>query len=69
MPRDFPQLRHPIVQAPLAGGPSTAELTAAVSNVGGLGFLAAGYKPPDAVRAVHQLRPSSVYTSEARVSG
>ncbi len=33
----------PIVLAPLAGGPSTPELTAAVSNAGGLGFLASGY--------------------------
>jgi nitronate monooxygenase len=39
----FPALRHPIVQAPLAGGPSTPELAAAVSEAGGLGFLAAGY--------------------------
>ena len=41
---DFPALEHPIVQAPLAGGPSTPELAAAVSSAGGLGFLAAGYK-------------------------
>jgi nitronate monooxygenase len=33
----------PIVLAPLAGGPATPELTAAVSNAGGLGFIAAGY--------------------------
>ena len=33
----------PIVLAPLAGGPSTPKLTAAVSNAGGFGFLAAGY--------------------------
>ncbi len=33
----------PIVQAPMAGGPSTPELTAAVSAAGGYGFLAAGY--------------------------
>jgi nitronate monooxygenase len=33
----------PIIGAPLAGGPSTPELAAAVSNAGGLGFLAAGY--------------------------
>jgi nitronate monooxygenase len=33
----------PIVGAPLAGGPSTPELAAAVSSAGGLGFLAAGY--------------------------
>jgi nitronate monooxygenase len=43
-------LRVPIVQAPLAGGPSTPELTAAVSGAGAFGFLAAGYKTPDAVR-------------------
>jgi nitronate monooxygenase len=36
-----------IVLAPLAGGPSTPELAAAVSNAGGLGFLAAGYLAPD----------------------
>jgi nitronate monooxygenase len=40
---NFPALRHPIVQAPLAGGPSTPELAAAVSEAGGLGMLAAGY--------------------------
>ncbi len=39
----------PIVQAPLAGGPSTAELTAAVLDAGAFGFLAAGYKTPAAV--------------------
>jgi nitronate monooxygenase len=39
----FPKLPHPIVQAPLAGGPSTPELAAAVSEAGGLGFVAAGY--------------------------
>ena len=44
-------LEHPIVQAPLAGGASTPALAAAVSEAGGLGFLAAGYKPVDAVRA------------------
>jgi nitronate monooxygenase len=50
MPLDFPQLRHPIVQAPMAGGPSTPALAAAVSVAGGLGFLAAGYKSPDDFR-------------------
>jgi nitronate monooxygenase len=43
-------LEHPIVQAPMGGGPSTPALAAAVSEAGGLGFLAAGYKPPAAVR-------------------
>ncbi len=37
------QCRFPVVLAPLAGGPSTPELCAAVSDAGGLGFLAAGY--------------------------
>jgi nitronate monooxygenase len=45
------QLEHPIVQAPLAGGASTPALAAAVSEAGGLGFVAAGYKPVAAVRA------------------
>lgn len=41
---DFRSLERPILQAPMAGGPSTPELAAAVSAGGGLGFLAAGYK-------------------------
>jgi len=39
-----------IVLAPLAGGPSTPELAAAVSNAGGLGFVAAGYLTAEALR-------------------
>jgi nitronate monooxygenase len=35
----------------MAGGPSTPSLAAAVSDVGGLGFLAAGLKPAEAVLA------------------
>jgi nitronate monooxygenase len=34
----------PVVGAPMAGGPSTPALVAAVSEAGGLGFLGAGYK-------------------------
>jgi len=51
MPFALSELEHPIVQAPMAGGPSTPALAAAVSEAGGLGFLAAGYKAGDAVRA------------------
>ncbi len=40
---DPAQLAVPIVQAPMAGGPSTPGLAAAVGQAGGLGFLAAGY--------------------------
>jgi nitronate monooxygenase len=47
----FPSFKHPIIQAPMAGGPSTPALTAAVNNAGGFGFLAAGYKKADAVKA------------------
>ena len=38
--------RLPIIAAPMAGGPSTPALAAAVSDAGGLGFLAAGYLTP-----------------------
>lgn len=44
------QLRVPVVQAPMAGGPSTPALAAAVSEAGGLGFVAAGYRTAAAVR-------------------
>ena len=55
--RSLSQLEHPIVQAPLGGGPSTPALAAAVCEAGGLGFLAAGYRTPEAVRAeVAELR-------------
>jgi nitronate monooxygenase len=43
------ELDRPIVQAPMAGGISTPTLAAAVSDAGGLGFLAAGYREPEAV--------------------
>jgi nitronate monooxygenase len=41
------QLEVPIVQAPLSGGPSTPELTAAVCGAGAFGFVAGGYRAPD----------------------
>lgn len=44
-------IEYPIVQAPMAGGPTTPELVAAVSNAGGLGSLGAGYMSPDQIRA------------------
>lgn len=42
-------LRFPLVQAPMAGGATTPELVAAVSNAGGLGCLAAGMLSPAAI--------------------
>ena len=47
----FPDIPTRIVAAPMAGGPTTARLVAAVGEAGGLGMLAAGYKTADAVRA------------------
>ncbi|MET0577167.1 MAG: nitronate monooxygenase, partial [Ilumatobacteraceae bacterium] len=40
------QIELPIVQAPMAGGPSTPALVAAVGGAGGLGVLGAGYVTP-----------------------
>uniref|UniRef100_UPI0017C90DE1 NAD(P)H-dependent flavin oxidoreductase n=1 Tax=Sporichthya sp. TaxID=65475 RepID=UPI0017C90DE1 len=40
----------PIIGAPMAGGPSTPELAAAVSNTGALGSLGIAYATPDAIR-------------------
>jgi nitronate monooxygenase len=42
----------PIVQAPMAGGPSTPALAAAVSEAGGYGFLAGGYLSAEGLREV-----------------
>ena len=44
-------LDRPVIGAPMAGGPSTADLAAAVSAAGALGFLAGGYKATEGVAA------------------
>ena len=44
-------LRHRIVVAPMAGGPSTTGLVVAAARAGALGFLAAGYKTPATMAA------------------
>jgi NAD(P)H-dependent flavin oxidoreductase YrpB (nitropropane dioxygenase family) len=41
----------PLAAAPMAGGPTTARLAAAVTEAGAFAFLAAGYKSPDALAA------------------
>lgn len=43
----FWDIAVPIVAAPMAGGPGTPELAAAVSNAGGLGFIPAGHRPAE----------------------
>ena len=45
----LPTIDVPVVAAPMAGGPSTPGLVAAVARAGGLGFLGAGYKSVDAM--------------------
>jgi NAD(P)H-dependent flavin oxidoreductase YrpB (nitropropane dioxygenase family) len=50
-------VRLPIIQAPMAGGVSTARLTAAVSEAGGLGSVAGGLLAPDDLRvAIRDVR-------------
>ncbi|MGB2682508.1 MAG: nitronate monooxygenase [Candidatus Competibacter sp.] len=50
-------IRYPIIQAPMTGGPGTPQLTAAISNAGGLGSLAGGYLQPDSLReAIAEVR-------------
>ncbi|MCO8270214.1 nitronate monooxygenase [Actinoplanes sp. TRM 88003] len=44
-------LIRPLVVAPMAGGPSTPALVTAAIAAGATGFLAAGYKTPQAVEA------------------
>ncbi|HAT6977423.1 TPA: nitronate monooxygenase [Legionella pneumophila] len=52
-------IQFPIIQAPMAGGATTPELVAAVSNSGGLGSLGAGYMKHNeikqAIRKIRQL--------------
>jgi nitronate monooxygenase len=47
----FPEVANPIVLAPMAGGPTTPALVAAVLEAGAFGFLAAGYKSAEDVAA------------------
>lgn len=50
-------IRHPVVQAGMAGGATTPQLVSAVSEAGGLGTLGAGYLKPEAIRdAIQQVR-------------
>ena len=50
-------INYPIIQAGMAGGNTTPELVAAVSNAGGLGTLGAAYMSPDSIRsAIREIR-------------
>ncbi|MEV4639545.1 nitronate monooxygenase [Actinoplanes sp. NPDC049548] len=55
------EFESPLIVAPMAGGPSTTALVRAAAAAGAVGFLAAGYKTPDAVaREVADLRGSGL---------
>lgn len=43
------EFRHPIVAAPMAGGPSATQLAAAVASTGAVGFLGGGNKTADQI--------------------
>lgn len=74
-------LKYPIIQAGMAGGHTTPELVAAVSEVGGLGTIGAGYmKPEDLQKSIHLVKsiterpfavnlfiPEAVDVSEKRI--
>lgn len=47
---DLLGIRLPLIQAPMAGGPSTAELVAAVSRAGALGSFGSAYLQPEAMQ-------------------
>lgn len=63
---DLRDLDLPVVAAPMAGGPSTPALVAAVSGAGGLGMLAAGYRSADAM--AHLLAEARTTTAPVGVN-
>lgn len=51
----------PVIAAPMSGGPTTPAMVVAAAHAGGLGFLAAGYKTPDAIEAeISAVRDASI---------
>ena len=47
---DLLGIEHPIIQAPMAGGPTTPELVVAVCEAGALGSFGHAYTAPDGMR-------------------
>src|SRR3954447_10958250 len=58
------KLQNPIILAPLAGGPSSPELAAAICNAGGLGSLGLEYltldQMRDAIRRTRELTSGAI---------
>jgi nitronate monooxygenase len=57
------KIEYPIIQAPMAGGITTSNLVAEVSNAGGLGMIGAGYMTPNQIR--EQIRELKQLTSKS----
>ena len=61
---DLADLSIRVIGAPMAGGPSTPSLAAAVTNAGGLGFLAGGMlsatQLADAILATRRLASGAI---------
>ncbi|MBT2700639.1 nitronate monooxygenase [Bacillus sp. ISL-40] len=54
---DLLDIAYPIIQAGMAGGPTTVDLVASVSNAGGLGTLGAAYMKPEEIRkAIREIK-------------
>jgi nitronate monooxygenase len=54
-------IEFPLIQAPMAGGITTPELVAAVSNAGALGSLGAAYLNPDEIqRAIRHIKTLTI---------
>lgn len=54
------KIDHPIIQAGMAGGPTTVELVVEVSKAGGLGTLGAAYMQPESLReAIKKIQSST----------
>ncbi|MEK2690819.1 NAD(P)H-dependent flavin oxidoreductase [Bdellovibrio sp. GT3] len=51
-------LQKPLILAPMAGGPSTPQLAAAVSNAGALGSLGCAYESPEQIKKTIQTTKS-----------
>src|SRR3954447_8969101 len=61
------RIQHPIFLAPMAGGPSTPELAAAVSNAGALGSIGVEYltvdQTRDAIRRTRELTDKPIHVN------
>ena len=51
----------PVIAAPMAGGPTTVDMVVTAARAGSFGFLAAGYKTPEAMqKEIAQVRSAAV---------